>query len=1096
MKNTFHKKLVVLCLSAVMSLGLCFGVTGLSPVGAASSTKYDVTAIEDNYMINTSVVVSDTPDATKTVFPKEISIDSVTATANTIKYPDGYERLVGDSLVLDQLGDYTITYKDKAGSDSYYFDTFTVLDDFYNLEGDGNVEVYEKDGDVKGVKAVMAPGTRITFNKVIDLTQVDPETGCVDLFSSIFNVKDPVTGDVACKYVEMLLEDVNDPNVFIKIRMMVTNSGYFRVETKDLPDAGLLPNTSGAETKSGLICYINGIRYKNHFSSAGRWWISGTTNHIFRYNPSTQQLFRETNGKPHNDENIFADLDLLDAWGPGAKFFTGFPSNAVKLTLSGTEYTDTFTMDITQIGETKGEDLYNLIEKGIDDVKAPQITVNVEPTSSGTVFGKFGSKFVLPTATAVDANGASPVSVKVYKNYVDASKVYVPLQDDGTLYLNENTVYTIEYTSIDKYGNLSKEFLKVVPKTTTDLTGFDIMCDANIQLGANKLVLVSGEKCNANVYEVFNTLNNSDALNLTVDVTHAGRSVFNKKYTANEIKEGNIKFDFLPISIGDYVVTYTYGDNLEVGSYSYTVVCTSTNKINFKESPFLYRNYMYGMKYDVSSHVAYQFGETLTPQNNTTVEISYDDGATWTKVEDIFVVGADANGEVPVTQSVFAIKFRYTCGEVVQTTPSVPIVDVRLDPTRAMSLITNNKQGLVGNVNYSKYLDSKDFNITTTPQDKYVFTVKDNEGKPVDNPTLKTINPFTFDKKGLFTTSITTFTEYSNFNKLTISLVDAYDPTNKFDLFIELIQGETLVYVEGSKKYVAADYPLFSTNIDKNTTSVKYMFNYTNQRLTACGIEFAVDFHPTNKLFYVEYLLGGVAGTNAAISLTDISNLSLDSDRQVDSNAPVFNYESSAGTYALGTKVTVFAPQATDFVTNYVHEGHTSFKVTVNNKPIKSVDGVELNGEQDPTKNYEIEISDVLIYKVTYTLVDDANKSDNISYTIQGADKVNPVIKLGYEFNETTIHNVTLGKPFTIDYTVEDDISESDACYCRVIIINDTTSRAIYAAEPMEYAENTTDYTLITDTCTITIKGMYTVYVYARDEANNTVYATYKLNVQ
>ena len=48
----------------------------------------------------------------------------------------------------------------------------------------------------------------------------------------------------------------------------------------------------------------------------------------------------------------------------------------------------------------------------------------------------------------------------------------------------------------------------------------------------------------------------------------------------------------------------------------------------------------------------------------------------------------------------------------------------------------------------------------------------------------------------------------------------------------------------------------------------------------------------------------------------------------------------------------------------------------------------------------------------------------------------------------------------------------------------------------MEYAQAKDDYTLITDTCTITVKGMFTVYVYAMDEAGNTVYAKYKLNVQ
>ena len=1096
MKNNFSKKLVVFCLSTVMSLGLCLGISGLSPVGAASSTRYDVTEVASTYAIGTQVTVSNVADPTSTVFPKEISIDSVTATANTLRYPDGYERLIGDSLVLNQLGDYTITY--KAGADSYYFDTFTVLDNFTNISGDGTVEAYENAGSIQGVTANMLPGTRMTFNKVIDLTQVDPETGCVDLFSAIFNVRDAETGYVPAKYVIMTLEDVNDPSVYLNIRMMVTNIGYFRIENKDLPDSGLLPASSGTEILSGkskgLICYIDGVRYKNYFSNAGRWWISATTDHMIRYNPTTQQLFRDDNAKAHSNGNIFADLDNIDAWDPGTKFFTGFPSNAVKLTLSATDQVDTFSLDITSIGDSKGEDLYNLIEDGVDDVKAPQITINAKETSAGSVYAKFGSKFVIPSATAVDANNASEVSIKVFKNYVTNSKVYVPLQDDGTLLLNEKTVYTIEYTSYDSYGNVAKELLKVVPTTVTPLTGYDIISNENIQFGANKLALVAGVKCNANIFEQLTTINDSNALNLSVNVMHAGKSVFSGEYTAKDIKEGNLAFDFLPVSIGDYVVTYNYSDNLEKGTYTYTVACTSNNVVNYKEAPLLQRSYIYGMKYDISSHVAYQFGETLTAKN-TVAEISYDDGATWTQVNGTFVVGADAQGEVPVTKAVDSIKFKYTCGELVQVTDSAPIVDTRLDTTRPMALVASGTGAnkVAGNVDYTKYFNLDEFDVITGVDYayKYLFDAKTTSG----SATIKTNNPITFDKKGELYTAVATYTEFNSYTKLTITLVDAYDPTNTLDVYIELVQGETLIWLEGTKKYAVADYPLFSTTADKNISSLELTFSNKNQLLTVCGKQFSTNFHATNNLFYVDYTIGGITGTNAVLSITDISNAALTSRTVVDNKAPVFNFVSSAGTYALGTKLTVYAPIATDFVSPYLHEGHTSVKVTVNNKAIKSVDGVTLDGTQ-PTKDYEIEISDVLIYKVTYYVEDNAKKNDTISYTIQGADKINPVITLGYDFNENTIHNVTLGKPFTIDYTVSDDISETEAIYARVVIVNDRTSRITYAAEPMEYAENSKDYTLITDTCTITVKGMYTVYVYAKDEASNTVYASYKLNVQ
>ena len=1093
MKQSFPKKVAVLCLSAVMSLGLCFGVTGILPVGASSATEYDVVEITDSYMIDTTVTVSNTADATKTVFPKEISIGDATATISTVKYPDGYERTVGDEFVLDQLGKYTVTY--KTANNLYYFDNFKVLDNFADISGDGHLESYEDGGEVKGLKAVMEPGTQITFNKVIDLTNVDPETGCVDLFTTRFNTMAD-DNSVLCAYTEIILEDVNDPSVYIKITMYTSNSGYFRVATKDLPEAGLqYTNTPGEQltgNNKALVIYFNGVRYKNYFGWAGRWWLGKDVDHAIRYNPVTQQLFRDDAASAHNVDNIFADLRNVDAYDQGAKFFDGFPSKAIKMTVRGNEYKAPFSLDFSQIGDSKGSELASLLEDGVNDVKAPVLEISSVPTSAGTVYGKFGTKFDIPTATSVDANGASPVSINVYKNYVEDSKVYVPLQEDGTLLLNEQTVYTIEYTSYDRYGNLAIKTLNVVPMTSTEISGYDQIVNSNISLGVNKISLVSGQNCNANIFEVCSTLNSVDALTLKVDVTHAGKSLFNKTYNGKEIKEDNLKFDFIPVAVGDYVVTYTYSDNVESGSFNYTVQCGANNVVNFKEKPLLYRNYTYGMEYDVSQHVAYQFGDAITAQN-TTVEISYDDGVTWTQVGSHFVVGADANGDVPLTQSVETIKFRYTSGSVVQTTDSATIVDVRADTTKPISLIANYKEGITGNLDYLKYFYTDEFEVSANSKNQYVFDAKTNNGSAV----LKANNPFTFNKTAEFTTVFSTDIERKDFNKVTITLIDAYDSTNVLNFHYELIQGETFIYTDSSRKFLITQFPLFSTDPEKTVANLEFSFHVDNQMITACGKQFTAKFRPTNNLFYVEYTLGGIFGTRAAITLTDISNVALSSRTAVDNKAPVFYYQSSAGSYELGTIITIYAPQATDFCTPYAQQGRTSVKVTINNKPIKSVDGTMLNGvDNDPTKNYEILVDQLLIYKVTYTVLDDANKSDTMSYTLQGMDQINPVITLGYDFNETTIHNVTLGKPFTIDYTISDDSSPAENCYGRVIIHNDLTSRLIYAADPMETAEDSEDYKLITDTCTITVKGMYTVYVYARDEAGNTVYATYKLNVQ
>ena len=374
MKTSFTKKFAVLCLSAVMSFGLCFGVSGLKPVGAASATNYDVAEIADSYIINTSVTVSNTSDANKTVFPKEINIGSDTASLVTVKYPDGYERGVGDTFVLSQLGSYTVTY--KTSNNLYYFDTFRVFDTFADILGDGQLQNYTVDDEVKGVTAVMEPGTQIYFNKIIDLTNIDANTGLVDLFTAQFKTKS-ADNEILCVYTEIILEDVNDPDVFVKIVYNTTASAtYFRASTATLPEVGLVgPSSSTEEILSGttkaLITFIDGVKYRARHGNYGCTSLGSSVDQVIRYNPITQRLYRENSTLPHSDSTLFVDLQNADSYDNGARLFEGFPSKAVKMTVRGTEYTGAFNIHFTQIGDTKGEDLINLMSTGIDDVKGP-----------------------------------------------------------------------------------------------------------------------------------------------------------------------------------------------------------------------------------------------------------------------------------------------------------------------------------------------------------------------------------------------------------------------------------------------------------------------------------------------------------------------------------------------------------------------------------------------------------------------------------------------------------------------------------------------------------------------------------------------------
>ena len=1207
MKAKFTRKFAIMCLSAVMTLGIGVSAAGFMSASAADVLERDVQEIGQEYLVDTVVTISDTANE-GTVFPKKITVKNkynqdVEAEIYSIKYPNGIVKEVIDEIELNVLGKYTVNYK-ATGQSDVYFDTFAVLDNFANIVSDGYFEkkiditsiknkysqnatmivsnvdgnniipksivvdgaeyVYAKTlfpnktsvtsesfslaytgryvvyyvnsvtGDYytdaftcvassdnssteyAGVRAVVTPGTSFDINKVINLndSSIISEDGTVDLFSFKHTV-----GNGGVEYfVSMLyitIQDVNDPNVYIKLNLENQDSSssrdqfYWRASTKELPDVGLRTASGTGENPSGnrkyLVGYVDGERYKGYHSWAGQLSSGAHKNHVIRYNPITNVI--SVNGK------IITDLDEPSFYDAGAKLFKGFPSGNVKISVSSADQTDTYYLEFNQIGNSSGEELCEMLSRGVPDDYAPEISVDFEETQVGSVYAKLNSDFKLPSATAIDPNNASPVSIRVYKNYSSSSKELVPLNDDGTVTLSDMVLYTAEYISYDVYGNYSKFTFNIVPKNDDiieEAEGY-IVKNGNISLKAKKISLTAGKKVDTKLFDILTTFNNASKLKLNVSIRHAGETVYSVDVDSSNINE-DIAFNYVPVIVGDYTVVYTYSDNVTSESFSYNVECVSDSElIGFVGNPFVNKYYIFGMEYDLSDFTAYKFGDNLEAQV-TKFYVDYkdiesvegqSDSENWIEAKNgVFVVGTDSEVKAdPVDCKYKALRFKFVSSSAEYVTDFASIIDVRRETDRKIEV-----KGTKGNLDYGKYFDLSNFDSSIPEGAKYyLFDAK----TPNGSAELKVISPLTFDNAGGFNIAFSTFTTHRDFSKLTVKLTDAYDSNNFVNFHYELIGDETVVYVDGGRKYptkilnnqskVTSNYPLFSETEGQTENKLDYSFNLNNQIITSANKQFSVNFKPTNNLFYVSIELGNIVGENAAIAVTTVGNSDISISTKIDNKAPITYYMSSAGNYAVGSEVTIYAPTIADFATPF-NAKNASVKVTLNNTPVTSVEGVTLDGKQDPTKNYTLKISDFVTYRVDYSATDIAGKNASTTYRITGIDKVNPVITLNYGFNENTIHNVTLGKPFSIDYSVSDDRSNEANIQCRVIIFHDETMRPTYSSLPMEYSEKEGDYItnnlLITDTCTLTTKGMYTVYVYAWDEANNTTYAKYKLNVR
>lgn len=1142
MKASFAKKIAVFCLSAVMAVGIGFGLSGIEAAQAHTAEK-DI--VLDSYKLDSVITVSDDAQATGVVFPKTVQIsETEIASAYVITYPNGIALSIKDGIVLDQIGLYTVTYKSVVGGvANVYSDTFTV---YNNFSSDSNlIETYEKNvysgykklsvkneygiydtknplddatvrKVVKGIRANLAPGTVVTFNNEFNVNNVRNDGFCELAFFNP-NAVNRVDKTLNFSSINLTITDVNDPNTFITVTIncSVASIGYsFGASTNDLPLVGTRDSYIDGVTEipgSRRIVYIDGVKTVAYLNQTATWGNGEQALYDYKilYNPVTHEIKREcvrhfdfeTGAIDGINTDFIVDLDNADIYDDGAKLFKGFSTGEVRLSVEakGFNVADGFC-EFYAIGDVANEDLQALYTSdAIGDNKKPEITINVKQTDSNGVYAAFNPanpvKFKIPSAQAYDASPCSAVSARVYKNYSDASKVFIPANADGTFDVTEKVVYTIEYKATDAFGNVGYNTLTVVPRDVTQLVEGDVQFNGGIQAVFDKIDLKAGKEYNGDIFKYINTYNLSSELKAKVTVLDGDTVMFKGEYTYADLVSANKPtFSVKALTVGKYTVNYEISDNVDSISYSYDVDCVSIGLVDFAGAPLVYDYYMLGMTYQKPDYTAYKFGNSVT-ENATDCFISYDEGANWTKItKNTFVIGLGSDGKLMTNLK--NVMFKFT-SEGVQdyVSRAVPVVDVRTDDSIANNDPIRVKQQKISGVTYAGNLDQVKYfagvNTYTykTTANTVASAITTNSGTAI----TRFINPVTIDVNGSFYFEFATDANKIDYTSLTIRYIDAYDPTNVANVKYFDYNGTTRVSINGAKD-VAAGINLYGSNFQTYLSLTNKVFMYGTNK-------FDFDFTPTNKLFYVELEFGGIKGTNAQVVITTIGTHKFQLARTVDSSAPMIYFESAAGSYPINTEVTIKSPYVSDILTPYVHtldDGTRRTKITVmkNKQYIKSVDGITLDGTQDPTRDYTIKLTEYASWDVKYDVSDEAGKSQSPAFVISAIDTVPPIIELNYGFTSDTIHNVTLGKMFSIEYSINDNITETTKLKTYVMIYRDSDYFNVYNSEPFEVLGDRSTWTNITDSCILTRKGLYTVHIFAMDDDFNMAFTSYKVNVQ
>ncbi len=1150
MKASFGKKLAVLCLSAAMAVGIGFGVSNINT--AQADTLYrDFTEISASYKLNTTVSVTDDSTVEGVKFPKTIDVSStVKASAYLLTYPDGVVVSLAEPVALNQLGNYKISYKSYENSvPTVYYDTFNVHNNFTNdndsvelyerttykayekcdkgtlykaseiyTETPTTTEVYKVD---KGVRATLASGTFVTFNNIINANENADEEGFVTLATvnlvAVDRSPNRATASLINKYFDFQFTDVNDPNNYIKVvsTNQVGSIGHsFGVETGTTPLIGTADtNVANAVEKEGSvrIFYVDGVR-NAAFINQTRTWGNGEHlfyDYSFLYNPTTK-VVKQTCVRRFNFENgqfdtftqdVIIDLDNPDIFDNGATLFNGFSTGEVKLSISARDFSGSEAyVDVFALGNLAGEELQAYYTNDtIVDTTAPTIKIDAKVSDESGIYAAFdpdkkNTKYFVPAAYAQDANECSPVTYKVYKNYSDkteGAKVLVDVNDDGSFTIAENVIYTIEYKTADIYGNVGYNTLNIIPVVAADLgVNGDVVYNDAIKYVFDKLDLVAGVSASSPVLKYLDTINIKNDLKVKVSVVFDGEVMFAGEYGYGDYADAMIEFK--PLLPGDYTVTYEFSDNANAYTYTYNAECISENVVAFAGAPLLQNYYILGMTYSKPDFTAYKFGSSIT-ENSTKVSYSYDNGETWTEItNNTFVMGADAQGNYIATAK--TVMFKYSSQGVADyITNAAQIVDVRTDAAISsgtqLHLADAKKQGIYANIEQNKYFVSDNAEFVNENAE-LVMKPTVNKG----DVTATYINPLSFNDVGNIVLNFKTYLGANDFGSFTLTLTDAYDPTNFITVKMFMEGDDTKLSFNG-KKAIASNVAL------KSGSPFEFKFNSDNKLISINDKRYELEFYPTNDLFYMSFTLGDITSYNVKLGVSNIGNHKFNTAKMNDTSAPMIKFTSSAGNYELNTVVTIYAPNVIDVLTPYCHvnndgSNNTVTKVMKNGAAVMSLEGVKLDGTQDPTKNYTIKLDEYATWKVTYSVSDKAGKLTSYNYSISAIDVTPPTITLNYGFTKDTIHNVTLGKVFSIEYTVTDDITIETNVRVGVVIVRDSDFFTVYSSEPMEVVPNGEDHTVITDSCIITRSGMYTVYILALDEANNSTIVSYKLNVQ
>lgn len=622
---------------------------------------------------------------------------------------------------------------------------------------------------------------------------------------------------------------------------------------------------------------------------------------------------------------------------------------------------------------------------GINNVVAstPKIFIDTKEYSLDSIpSANIGNAYRIFDVEANDSFGNSiEVETRVYLNYSSEtrSRIYV---ENGEFIPNYYGIYTVEYTAIDRSGNIV-------------VSTYDVTCEEKESLKATVIneVLsgVAGEEIKLSGLEYENAIGTTS---YQITVTHKdGKAVY----------ELGDKTAFVPMFAGEYTIEYEYFDYNETGKVEYTCMVAVNDSPVIFDKIALPKYFLMGCSYELPIPQAYSFKFGKPIKLNPMISTQY---------KDVAPVPLDGTKFTPTTEGECTIIYTATFdGGSTKDCYKIPVVDV----------------GYTDELKMEKYFYGESVVVRAASNAIELHTVTDGASTEFINALLveRLTMDFGFDL------------EKNAFEKLDIWLTDSVDTTEKVKISIFKDTNQYSQVAINDKVVGKTDASFYKTDIT-NLSYDNSAYTVSLGGLEGAKIKTNYNGEPfegfKSKFAYVRLVFSGVTG-ESKVNFSMINNQALFNEG--DSNAPYVVYSRySKGKKTIGDVIELDPVYVGDVLT-------PSYKVRYY---VKSPDGnyaVDENGtllspeNADATSSYCFIAQQFGRYLVTIGVSDAFGNEYMYSYAINILDMELPVIKFSNNKNETA----KLGSILNIKSAiVTDNVSENIVINVYVIAPNGRVS--------------------------------------------------------